>query len=80
MASLLVRQLNPIVKSRLQSLAKARGTSMEAEARAILTAALSPAEPRGEFATWFEGLFDDLDGVKLDLSDRIGPRQGSGRW
>lgn len=70
MAALSIRGLDESVKRRLQSRAARHGRSMEAEARAILTDALSePADSAGLFTALLDR-FGALGGVDLGLPDR----------
>ena len=67
MAALNIRNLDETVKRRLQLRAARHGRSMEAEARAILTEAVSePAYSAGLFTTLLDR-FGTLGGVDLDL-------------
>lgn len=72
MASLNVRQLDPEVKERLRVRAAQHGRSMEAEARAILRAALEeePAETGADLVADIRRRFEPLGGVELDLPPR----------
>lgn len=83
-ASLTIRQLDPGLKERLRASAKRHGRSVEAEARAILGAALpatdpaSPAEDPESGASLVEAFrrrFGPLGGVELELPPRepMGP-------
>lgn len=66
MSAITIRKLPEEAKRRLRLRAAARGTSMEAEARAILLAAL--AEPVRDDLSWIEQLIavgDELGGVDL---------------
>lgn len=61
-AQLVVRNLEPDVKTRLQKRAKKHGRSLEAEVRDILRAAVPNREPKAEegfgtkFASYFKGI------------------------
>jgi plasmid stability protein len=71
MADITVRNLDDAVRQRLRELAGAHGRSMEAEARAILTAAVT----RGDLArTWIERT-RHLRGDDLPLPSRTPPRE-----
>lgn len=71
MATITVRNLDDEVQRRLKRQATDHGRSMEAEARAILTAALT----RGGLArAWVEAT-DQLRGDEIPLSERSDPRQ-----
>ena len=70
-ANITVRNLDDEVQRRLKQQAAEHGRSMEAEARSILTAALT----RGGLAkSWVEATAD-LRGDELPLPDRSAPRQ-----
>jgi antitoxin FitA len=76
-AALSIRDLDESVKRRLQSRAARHGRSMEAEARAILTDAVS--EP-GDSAGLFTALLDRfgvLGGVDLELPERGEPARAA---
>lgn len=64
-STLTVRNLDEEVKSRLRVRAE-NGRSMEAEARAILAAALVDRPERG-LGTWIHERFVDIGGVELEL-------------
>lgn len=68
MTAITIRKLPEDAKRRLRLRAAARGTSMEAEARAILLAAL--AEPVRDDLSWIEQLIavgDEVGGVDLPV-------------
>ncbi len=66
-----VRGLAPELKARLRIRAAHNARSMEAEARAILEAALAaPEEDVTDLASFARGLFAPLGGVKLELPPR----------
>ena len=66
-----VRGLAPALKARLRVRAAHNARSMEAEARAILEAALTePEEPTTDLASFARTLFAPLGGVELDLPPR----------
>lgn len=70
MAAISIRDLDDQVRERLRSRAAANGRSMEAEARAILTEAVSPpSESRGLLITLLERM-RDAGGVDLDVPER----------
>jgi plasmid stability protein len=79
MATLTIRNLDEKVKRRLQVRAALNGRSMEAEARAILTAAvedgLDKPVPREGLGTAIHKLFAPMGGVEL----KIPPRRKSHR-
>ena len=71
MANITVRNLDDEVQRRLKQRAAEHGRSMEAEARSILTAALT----RGGLArAWVEAT-RDLRGDELPLPERSAPRR-----
>jgi antitoxin FitA len=71
MANITVRNLDDEVQRRLKQQAAEHGRSMEAEARSILTAALT----RGRLAqTWVKAT-EDLRGDEIPLPDRSAPRK-----
>jgi len=73
MAALSIRNLDEAVKQRLLLRAARHGRSMEAEARAILTEAVSePADAAGLFTALLDR-FGRLGGVDLALPDREEP-------
>ena len=77
MAALSIRNLDESVKRRLQSRAASHGWSMEAEARAILTEAVSePADSAGLFTALLDR-FGALGGVDLELPDRAEPARAA---
>jgi antitoxin FitA len=70
MATLTIRDLDDAIKARLRVRAAHNGRSMEAEARAILQAALTqPATERG-LGSRIQRRFADLDGVAIVLPPR----------
>lgn len=74
-AAVTVRGLAPELKARLRVRAAHNARSMEAEARAILEAALSaPEEDATDLASFARGLFVPLGGIELEL-----PLRGPGR-
>jgi antitoxin FitA len=77
MAALSIRNLDERVKQRLLLRAARHGRSMEAEARAILTAAVQELD---ESAGLFTALLDrigTLGGVDLDLPPRAEPARAA---
>ena len=63
-----IRDLAPELKARLRVRAAHNARSMEAEARAILEAALAaPEEDSTDLAAFARGLFDPLGGAELEL-------------
>ncbi len=70
-----VRGLTPELKARLRVRAAHNARSMEAEARAILEAALSaPDDDSTDLGAFARGLFAPLGGVELELPSRALPR------
>jgi plasmid stability protein len=66
-----IRGLSPDLKARLRIRAAHNARSMEAEARAILEAALAaPEEDPTDLAAFARGLFAPLGGVGLELPPR----------
>ena len=75
-AAVTVRGLAPELKARLRVRAAHNARSMEAEARAILEAALSgPEEDATDLASFARGLFGPLGGVELELPRREPARE-----
>jgi antitoxin FitA len=70
-ANITVRNLDDEVQKRLKQRAAEHGRSMEAEARSILTAALTRG---GLGQTWVEAT-EDLRGEEIPLPERSVPRQ-----
>lgn len=76
-AALSIRNLDESVKQRLLLRAARHGRSMEAEARAILTEAVSePAESAGLFTALLDR-FGQLGGVDLELPERDEPARAA---
>ena len=71
MASIIIRNLEEGVKTRLRVRAAENGRSMEEEARVILRKAVGrrPAPAKG-LGTALQELFEPLGGVELDVSPR----------
>lgn len=65
MATLTIRDLDDTVKARLRVRAAHNGRSMEAEARAILGAALAEPATPGGLGSRIQQRFADLDDVDL---------------
>ncbi len=75
-AAVTVRGLAPELKARLRVRAAHNARSMEAEARAILEAALSaPEEDPTDLAAFARALFAPLGGVELELPPREPARE-----
>lgn len=78
MAALSIRDLDDDVRDRLRVRAARNGRSMEAEARTILTDAVTdplPGEPRNVIEA-FRLLAAKHGGVELDLPSRQSPARG----
>ena len=67
MATLMIRDLDEDVKARLRIQAAEHGRSMEAEARALLAAALSGRRPPRGLGSYIAEQFADIGGVELDI-------------
>lgn len=75
-AAVTVRGLAPELKAKLRIRAAHNARSMEAEARAILEAALSaPEEDPTDLAAFARALFAPLGGVELELPPREPARE-----
>ncbi len=75
-AAVTVRGLAPELKARLRVRAAHNARSMEAEARAILEAALAaPEEDPTDLAAFARGLFAPLGGVEFELPPREPARE-----
>ena len=78
-AAVTVRGLAPETKARLRIRAAHNARSMEAEARAILEAALAaPEEDPTDLASFARGLFASLGGMELELPEREPAREPPG--
>jgi len=73
MAALSIRNLDETVKQRLLLRAARHGRSMEAEARAILTEAVSERADSAGLFTALLDRFSRLGGVDLELPERDEP-------
>lgn len=73
MAALSIRDLDDSVKEKLRLRATQHGRSMEAEIRAILTAAVADEAPRTELFSALTERFSRLGGVDLDIPPRSTP-------
>lgn len=71
MATLTIRDLDDALKARLRVRAAHHGRSMEAEARAILRAALTGPTPGRGLGSRIQQRFADLDDVALALPLRV---------
>jgi plasmid stability protein len=73
--SLVIRNLDDDVKSRLRVRAAEHGHSMEAEARDILAAALRNERPARGLGTYLRSFVGD-DGFDLEIPPREGESRG----
>jgi plasmid stability protein len=76
-AAISVRDLDDDVRERLRVRAARNGRSMEAEVRAILTAAVSEPEPPADLFTTLHERFAALGGVDLELPARTTPARAA---
>lgn len=67
-----MRNLSPTTQRKIRERAAANNRSMEAEARAILTAAVDDDDGFG--SAWLE-MATDVGGIEFDLPDRSGSRE-----
>ena len=77
MATLMIRDLDDDVKSRLRVQAAEHGRSMEAEARQILGAALSGRRPPRGLGSYIHEQFAEIGGVDLETSRSSGPARAA---
>ena len=70
MAAVSIRDLDDSVREKLRMRAARHGRSMEAEMRAILTAAVTDEQSRPGLFTALVGRFSQLGGVDLDPPGR----------
>lgn len=70
MASLMIRGLDDDVKARLRVQAAEHGRSMEAEARELLSAALTGRRPARGLGTFIADQFSQVGGIEVDLPPR----------
>lgn len=78
MAALSIRDLDDAVREKLRLRAAQHGRSMEAEIRAILTAAVAENAPATDLFSALTDRFAKLGGVELDLPARsTSPRAAS---
>ena len=77
MASLVIRDLDDEVKSRLRVRAAQRGRSMEAEAREILTAAVRSGRPARGLGSFIHAQLADVGGVDLPVPSRDTPARAA---
>jgi antitoxin FitA len=76
MAAVSIRNLDDSVREKLRVRAARHGRSMEAEMRAILTAAVSEDTHQGLFPLLIDR-FDRLGGVELELPPRTTPARAA---
>jgi antitoxin FitA len=76
MAAVSIRELDDSVRAKLRVRAARHGRSMEAEMRAILTAAVSDDDKQGLFSALVDR-FAELGGVELDLPPRATPARAA---
>ena len=69
-ASLVIRDLDDDVKTKLRIRAAENGRSMEAEARAILAAAVAGTRPARGLGSYIRNQFSDLGAVDLEVPPR----------
>lgn len=67
MASLLIRNLDDKIKAALKARAEDNGTSMEAEARALLSEAL---RPKNALEAWRAAEPEGWEGIEFELPPR----------
>ena len=77
MAAVSIRNLDDSVRERLQVRAAQHGRSMEAEIRAILTAAVADEPPRKDLFVALTERFGGLGGVELALPARSTPARAA---
>jgi plasmid stability protein len=77
MAAVSIRDLDDDVKEKLRIRAARHGRSMEAEMRAILSAAVNDETSRSSLFTALADRFAQLGGVELDLPSRDTPTRSA---
>jgi plasmid stability protein len=77
MATLTIRDLDEDVKARLRIRAAERGRSMEAEARAVLEAAVRGRRPARGLGTYIRTQFADVGGAELPIPARDQPARSA---
>jgi plasmid stability protein len=78
MAAVSIRDLDDSVREKLRMRAARHGRSMEAEMRAILTAAVTDEQPRPGLFTTLTSRFSQLGGVDLDPPARTNRPRAAG--
>jgi len=73
----MIRDLDEDVKARLRVQAAEHGRSMEAEARALLAAAVSGWRPPRGLASYIRGQFAEIGGVDLEIPRRDEPARAA---
>ena len=73
MATLVIRELDDEVKARLRVQAAEHGRSMEAEARAILAAAVQSRRPSRGLGSYIRDQFAGIGGAELEIPERTDP-------
>ena len=76
-ATLMIRDLDEDVKARLRVQAAEHGRSMEAEARALLAAALVGRRPARGLGSYIRDQFADIGGVELAIPARDEPARAA---
>jgi plasmid stability protein len=77
MATLMIRDIDEDVKSRLRVQAAEHGHSMEAEARALLAAGVSGRRPPRRLGSFIRSQFSEIGGVDLEIPQRDEPALGA---
>jgi plasmid stability protein len=77
MATLMIRDLDDDVKARLRIQAAEHGRSMEAEARALLAAAVSVRRPPRGLGSFIRDQFAEIGGVDLEIPRRDEPARAT---
>lgn len=77
MAAISVRELDDGVRERLRLRAARNGRSMEAEIRAILTAAVGESDPAADLFTTLLQRFGEVGGVDLPIPPRASPARAA---
>jgi len=77
MATLVIRDLDDSVKAQLRVRAANHGRSMEAEARAIIAAAVAAQRPAGRLGSYIHEQFARVGGVDLDVPSRDDPARAA---
>jgi antitoxin FitA len=75
MTQITIRNLDDAVRLKLRTRAAAKGRSLEAELREIITRAASEAEPTPNIGRSISQRFKRIGGVELDIPPRSGARK-----